>query len=193
MSQTNAHLLSNVVNCLTSILTDKLLNSCNSFRSCVACGSPCVFIIVNRCATGLELGMPLKYLHTTQDLVPKGLFSQSLWGSPQHFPQDWHKTWCRLAVPFTDPAPQVKYTTPNKHVWKVPTSTQLRATWHTDTLDTVVLPSLRYQNCCINGGNSPEYFRYHHVCTAIGTCHTLRLTGSWPGLERTRPVQLPVT
>jgi len=44
---TNSHLLSNVVNGLTSILTDKRLNSCNSFRSCAACGSPCVFIIIN--------------------------------------------------------------------------------------------------------------------------------------------------
>jgi hypothetical protein len=29
----------------------------------------------------------------------------------------------------------------NKRVWKLPTSTQLRATWHTDSLDMVVLPS----------------------------------------------------
>jgi len=41
---TNSHLLSNVVNGPTSILTEELLNSCNSFRSC---GSPCVFVIVN--------------------------------------------------------------------------------------------------------------------------------------------------
>jgi hypothetical protein len=72
---TNYHLLSNVVNGLTSILTDKLLNSCNGFRSCVACGSPCVFIIINWCATGLEQGMPLKHLCTTQDLVPEGLLN----------------------------------------------------------------------------------------------------------------------
>jgi hypothetical protein len=54
-----------------------------------------------------------------------------------------------------------KYTTPNKRVWKLPTSTQLRATWHTDSLDMVVLPSTgvsRYHNCCIDGGTSPEYF-----------------------------------
>jgi hypothetical protein len=31
----------------------------------------------------------------------------------------------------------VKYTTPNKRVWKLPTSTQLRATWHTDSLDMI--------------------------------------------------------
>jgi hypothetical protein len=53
-----------------------------------------------------------------------------------------------------------KYTTPDKRVWKLPTSTQLRATWHTDSLDMVVLPSTgvsRYQNCCVYGGISPEY------------------------------------
>jgi hypothetical protein len=36
---------------------------------------------------------------------------------------------------------QVSYTTPNRHVWKLLTSTQLRATWHTDSLDMVVLQS----------------------------------------------------
>jgi hypothetical protein len=44
---THSHLLSNVVNSPTSILTEELLNSCNSFRSCAACGSPYVFVIVN--------------------------------------------------------------------------------------------------------------------------------------------------
>jgi hypothetical protein len=46
-----------------------------------------------------------------------------------------------------------KYTTPNKRVWKLPTSTQLLATWHTDSLDMVVLPSTGascYHNCCID-------------------------------------------
>jgi hypothetical protein len=54
---------------------DELLNLCNSFRSCAACGSPCVFVIVNWYTTGLEPGMPLKHLHTTQDLVPEGLLN----------------------------------------------------------------------------------------------------------------------
>jgi len=44
---TNSHLLSNVVNGPTSILTEELLNSCNSFRSCAASGSPCLLVIVN--------------------------------------------------------------------------------------------------------------------------------------------------
>jgi hypothetical protein len=71
---TNSHLLSNVVNCPTSILMDELLNLCNSFRSCAACGSPCVFVI-NWRATSLEPGMPLKHPRTTQALVPKGLLN----------------------------------------------------------------------------------------------------------------------
>jgi hypothetical protein len=44
---TNPHLLSNVVNGPTSILTEELLNSCKSFRSRAASGSPCVFVFVN--------------------------------------------------------------------------------------------------------------------------------------------------
>ena len=44
---TNPHLLSNVANGPTLILTEELLNSCESFRSCAACGSPSVFVIVN--------------------------------------------------------------------------------------------------------------------------------------------------
>jgi hypothetical protein len=71
----NSHLLSNVVNGPTSILTDKLLNSCNSFYSCAACGSPCVFVIINWCATSLEPGVPLKHLRMNHDLVPKGLLN----------------------------------------------------------------------------------------------------------------------
>jgi hypothetical protein len=50
-----------------------------------------------------------------------------------------------------------------KRVWKLPTSTQLRATWQTDSLDMVLLPSTgasRYHNYCMDGGTSPEYFVY---------------------------------
>jgi hypothetical protein len=48
-------------------------------------------------------------------------------------------------------------------VWKLPTSTQLRATWHTDSLDMVVLLSTGascYHNCCRDGGTGQEYFWY---------------------------------
>jgi hypothetical protein len=48
----------------------------------------------------------------------------------------------------------------------MPTSTQLRATWYTDSQDMVVLQSTgdsRYHNCCIDGSTSLEYFRYHLV------------------------------
>jgi hypothetical protein len=34
-----------------------------------------VLVVVNGCATGLKPGMPLKHLHTTQDLVPEGLLN----------------------------------------------------------------------------------------------------------------------
>jgi hypothetical protein len=37
---------SNVVNSPTSILTYELLNFCSSLRSCAACGSPCVLVLV---------------------------------------------------------------------------------------------------------------------------------------------------
>jgi hypothetical protein len=46
----------------------------------------------------------------------------------------------------------------------LPSSTQLRATWHTDSIDMVVLPptgASRYHNCCIAGGTSLENFGYH--------------------------------
>jgi len=85
------------------------------------------------------------------------------------FPQDRHKIWWTLAVPFSNPSrklPQVMHTMPNKHMWKLLTSTQLRATWHTDSLDMVVLPPTGascYHNCCIDGGTSPESFGYYLV------------------------------
>jgi hypothetical protein len=84
--------------------------------------------------------------------------------------QDWHKIWCIITVPFSDPSwksPPVMYTTPNKCMWKLPTSTQLHATWHTDSLDMVVLQSTtasHYHNCCIDSGTSLEYFWYNLVC-----------------------------
>jgi hypothetical protein len=59
--------------------------------------------------------------------------------------------------------PQVTFTTTNKRVWKLPTSTQPRATWHTDSLKMVVLSSAgasRYHICCIDVGTCPEYFGY---------------------------------
>jgi hypothetical protein len=61
----------------------------------------------------------------------------------------------------TDAVKIINLTT--KRVWKLPTSTQLRATWHNDSLDMVVLPSTgasRYHKCCIDGGTSPEYFGF---------------------------------
>jgi hypothetical protein len=79
-------------------------------------------------------------------------------------------------------SPQFTYTTPNKRVWKLPTSTQLRATWHTDSLDMVVLPSTgasRYHNCCIDGGNTPEYFGYHLVYSTFIWLFYSEVKGGW--------------
>jgi hypothetical protein len=48
-------------------------------------------------------------------------------------------------------------------VRKLPMSTQLRATWHIDSLDMAVLPftgTSRYYNCCIDGGAGQKYFEY---------------------------------
>ena len=102
----------------------------------------------------------LKFWHA---LVPKGLLNHC---------EGLHATFPKIGTKFesrSDPSwksPHVTYTTPNKHVWKLPTSTQLRATWHTDSLDMVVLPSTgasRYHSCCIDCGTSPENFGYHLV------------------------------
>jgi hypothetical protein len=75
----------------------------------------------------------------------------------------------------------------NKRVWKLPTSTQLRATWHTDSLYMVVLPftgTSRYHNCFKDGGISSEYFGYHlaylYVCSPlrVGSL-SLRISVTW--------------
>jgi hypothetical protein len=53
-------------------------------------------------------------------------------------------------------------------------SIQLRATWHIDTLDMVVLPSTgasRYNNCCIDGGINSEYFGYTLACLMVLVIH----------------------
>jgi hypothetical protein len=57
--------------------------------------------------------------------------------------------------------------------WELPTSTQLRTTWQTDSLDMVLLPctgTSRYHNRCLDGGTSPECFGYHLVFSEIN-CH----------------------
>jgi hypothetical protein len=144
---------------------------CNSLRSCAGCGSPCVFVVVSCCAVGLE--QPCRW-NTCVRL--KIWSSKACWiivTVSVAFSKDWHKIWCILPVPFSDPSwksPRVTYMTPNKRRWKLPTSTQLRATLHTDSLDMVFLSStsaLRYHNCWIDGGISPEYFRRHLVLTIL--------------------------
>jgi hypothetical protein len=61
----------------------------------------------------------------------------------------------------TDAVKIIKLTT--KHLRKLPTFTQLRATWHTDLLDMVLLLSVdvsRYHNCCTDVDTGSQYFRY---------------------------------
>ena len=166
---TSSHLLSNIVNGPTSILTEELLNSCNSLRSCAASGSPCVFVIVNWCATGLEQSLPLKHLRTTQALVPEGLLNHceglrstfsktgakfdthSLLLSLIHR-KNRHRSWTRLQTNACDNCP------------RPPSYVQLGTLTHM-----VVLPSTgasRY-NCCIDGGTSPENLLYHLVFTRV--------------------------
>jgi hypothetical protein len=53
-------------------------------------------------------------------------------------------------------------------IWspKLPISTQLRPTWHTESLDMVVLPCTGascYHSCWMDGGTSPEYLGYHRI------------------------------
>jgi hypothetical protein len=70
----------------------------------------------------------------------------------------------------TDAVKIINLTT--KHVCKLPTSTQLCATWHTDSPDMVALPStsaLRYHDCCIGGSTIPEYFGYMLVYLLLYT------------------------
>jgi hypothetical protein len=77
------------------------------------------------------------------------------------FLTDFQWIWGHTKIFRTDAVKSINLTT--KRVWKLPTSTQLRATWHTDSLDMVILSStgaLRYHNCCIDGGTSPECFGY---------------------------------
>jgi hypothetical protein len=88
-----------------------------------------------------------------------------------------------------------------KHVWKLPTSTQLRAICHSDSLHIVVLPSAgasRLHNCCINGGTSLEYFGYSLVLYMLhsaasrktGSSHTLASPCSYPFELRVRSCSL---
>ena len=118
-------------------------------------------------ATGLEPGMPLKHLRTNQALVLKGLLNHY-----EILRSTFPKTGTKFDAHSLFLWSIVKIATghvhaPNKRVWKLPTSTQLCATWHTDSLDMVVLTSTGascYHNCCIDGGTSLENFGYHLVC-----------------------------
>jgi hypothetical protein len=88
-------------------------------------------------------------------------------------------------------------------VCKRSTSTQLRATWHIDSLDVVVLPSTgasRYDSCCIDDGISPKYFLMYPriICCEAGVIRFSVLLRQWqfPGADSPRdiiPSQLVLT
>jgi hypothetical protein len=62
-------------------------------------------------------------------------------------------------------------------VWKLPTSTQLFASWLTDSLYMVALPYTgvsRYHNCSIDD-TSPEYFGYQLVFWSFFTYRCIPL------------------
>jgi hypothetical protein len=94
----------------------------------------------------------------------------------------------------------------NKRVWKLPTSTQLRACWHIGSLDIVFLLSTgasRYHNCCMDGGTSPEYFgypsywffyldkRFSLIKQSVGFCFSVFVANTVQEFCLTLPTVLP--
>jgi len=135
------------------------------FQELCTCGSPCVFVVVNWYAIGLEPGMPLKHLCTTQALVAEALLNH-FEGFCSTFPKigtkyDAHSLF--LSLIHRD----------NRH--GSCTRLQINAcknlilsTWNldADSLNMVVLPStgaLCYHNCCIDGGTSQENSGSTHI------------------------------
>jgi hypothetical protein len=68
---TNSHLISKVLNGLTSILTNKLLKYENSVRRCAANGPVCVLVILIGCLMGPELSMPFQHPCTALAFYPE--------------------------------------------------------------------------------------------------------------------------
>jgi hypothetical protein len=85
----------------------------------------------------LDIGSSHRVPNHQYDLGQEGLIA---WGDLKKFQYR-----CQGAAAL----PQIT-DTPNKCMWKLPTSTQICSTWHTETLDMVVLPSTgasHYHNC----------------------------------------------
>ena len=142
------------------------------------------------CATGLEPGMPLEHLHTTQALVSEGLLN--------HY-EDLRSTFPKIGTKFDARSLFLSLihrknrhrsrTTPNKRVWKLSTSTQLSATWHTDSLDMVVQPCATdhalTQGCTNPGSQQAEVTKFvmlaTNICGFFRTClvWTFCSLGSW--------------
>jgi hypothetical protein len=84
-------------------------------------------------------------------------------GFPSHFFRDWHKIWCCSFVGSIVKSLQARCTTPNKRIWNISTSTQLREVSYTDSQDMLLLSSTvvsRYNNCCTGDGTNPEKYGY---------------------------------
>nr|CAD7267104.1 unnamed protein product [Timema shepardi] len=78
-SKTNSHLLSKVLNGPSSILTNDLLKFVISHDGCcAAAGPPCVFVVLNRCPTCLEPGMPLKHWCTAHAFFIEPLYLEPI-------------------------------------------------------------------------------------------------------------------
>jgi hypothetical protein len=146
--------------------------ACGSPLCCAACGSSCVLCSLWVCLCVVQLvGLPVCSSSSTDvrpvlnrachwnTCVRLTIWSPKACWNIERVSVALYKIWCTITVPFSDP--QLTYTTPNKRVWKLSTSTQLRAIWHTDSLDMILLPFIgasRYHTCCVDGGTSPEYF-----------------------------------
>lgn len=70
---TSTHHISKVMNGLTLILTNELLDFENNVEHCGADGPPCMFIIANGCLTSLKPNMPFKYLNMACTFFPEHL------------------------------------------------------------------------------------------------------------------------
>jgi hypothetical protein len=82
---------------------------------------------------------------------------QLLPGSPSHFFWDFHKIWCTLAVPLSDPL--------QNHIRPDTTSMQTCVILYTDSQDMLVLTSTvaSHYNCCTDGSTSPGNYGYHLI------------------------------
>jgi hypothetical protein len=114
--------------------------------------------------------MPLKHVGTTQAFVPEDLLNHCeglRCTSPKiGTKSDAHSLFLSLIHRENRHKSRTRLQTNACENFPPPPSYELRATWHNDSLDMVVLPSTGaslYHNCCIDGGTSLENIGYHLV------------------------------